>query len=138
MSDAEAIIYSLVVTAIWVSGPLFFCVSVLLAVIHLKYRRRAKKSEQALTRRITALKYLIKELKQDALQVSRDEWLKAIGRIDYRNEIEVEVKFIHPLLRFLGYDSNDFQIRVPVTVQVGRQKTRGEADWVIWDTTPKD
>jgi len=148
MSDAEAITYLLVATVICVSGPLFFCVSVLLTVIYLKYRQRAKESErvllrhaeeseQALTERITTLEQLVEELKRDALQVSRDEWLKDIRRTSYRNEIEVEVKFIHPLLRFLGYDGNDFQIRVPVTVQVGRKQTRGEADWVIWGATPE-
>ena len=131
MSNADTIAYLLMAT-ICVSGPLFFGVSVVLTVAYLKHRRNAEESELTLTGRVAALESLVCELEHDALQVSRDEWLKSIGEINYRNEIEVEVKFIHPLLRFLGYGSNDFQIRVPVTVQVGRQQTRGEADWVIW------
>jgi hypothetical protein len=142
------------------SGPLFFCVSIGLTMLYLRSRRNikeskqalaeksisfehllkklkrdAKESEQALIERLTSFEHLVEKLERDALQVSRDEWLKSIRRVNYRNEIEVEVKFIHPLLQFLRYDSQDYQIRVPVTVQVGRKQTRGEADWVIWGAT---
>ena len=134
MSTADLITYLLTVT-ICVSGPLFFCVSIVLTIVYLRYRKSTKDIEWSLVKQVVALEHLTKKLEREALEVSRDEWLKNLARVDYRNEIEVEVKFIHPLLQFLGYSNNAFQVRVSVNVQMGRQQTRGEADWVIWDTS---
>jgi len=154
MSTAD-VITSLVRIAACVTSPVFLCVSVFLTVLYLKHTQEAQESqlaltslylkckrdtvesEQALTRKVATLARLVEDLERDTWRVSRDEWLKRIGRTDYRNEIEVEVKFIHPLLSFLGYDGNDFEIRVPVTVRVGRKQTRAEADWVIWKAAAK-
>ena len=84
-------------------------------------------------KRIAKLKRIVKAFKKDANRPLIDEWLIHIGQTVYRNEIEVEVKFITPLLWFLGYESDDFQLRVPVTMYIGRQQATGVADWVIWD-----
>ena len=84
-------------------------------------------------KKVAELKRLVKALKRDATQGSIAEWLAQIGQTSYRNEIEVEVKFINPLLWFLGYESDDFQLRVPIAIYVGRQQVAGVADWVIWD-----
>jgi len=81
------------------------------------------------------LKAEIQNLNTDAQQVFLEKWFEDIKTHSYRNEIEVEVKFIYPLLKFLGYHDNDLDIRVPVDVQVGRNFAKGEADWVIWNRT---
>jgi hypothetical protein len=132
---ATDVIANLLILLMCISGPLFFCISIGLTVLYLWFQGKARESERALVERLVSLEHLVEKLERDALQVSRDEWLKRIRKANYRNEIEVEVKFIHPLLEFLRYDSQDYHIRVPVTVQVGRKQTRGEADWVIWGAT---
>jgi hypothetical protein len=69
-------------------------------------QQKAKDVELSLRNKIVTLEELVQQVRQDALQVSRDEWFESIANASYRKEIEVEVKSIHPLLRFLGYDSN--------------------------------
>jgi hypothetical protein len=66
-----------------------------------------------------------------ALDGLRQKWSNELPRNIYRNEVEVEIKFVYPLLRFLGYSSNDLQARVDTPVQVGRKKEVPTADWVI-------
>lgn len=63
---------------------------------------------------------------------ARSAWLKSLPNIPYRNEIEVEVKFIAPLVAYLGYSGDDVQVRKHIAVQVGRQSVNGEADWVLF------
>jgi len=36
-------------------------------------------------------------------------------------------------VKYLGYRESDFKLRHTVHVRVGRGKTRGQADWVLWD-----
>lgn len=76
---------------------------------------------------------LISSLKVENKERTLEEWLEEIKTTSYRNEIEVEVKFIYPLVEQLGYKNTDFDIRVPVNIQVGRNRSRGEADWVLWN-----
>lgn len=49
------------------------------------------------------------------------------------SEIEVEIKFIEPLLRALGYSSSDLKVRVPVTTRLGHQRVSGVADWLVFE-----
>lgn len=70
-------------------------------------------------------------LSSEITEAGLGQWLEEITGYRYRNEIEVEVKFVYPMVRFLRYTPNDTQIRVPVTVQVGRNKNIGHADWVL-------
>jgi hypothetical protein len=63
-------------------------------------------------------------------------WLKAMRKPPWKDkipEVEVEAKFVFPLLRYLGYEDNDMTMRVPIPMQEGSSKVTGEADWVIWD-----
>lgn len=46
-------------------------------------------------------------------------------------EVEVEAKFIYPLLSHLGYDPSEMNLRVPVPMQEGSQLTVRQADWVV-------
>jgi hypothetical protein len=59
------------------------------------------------------------------------KWLRGLYDLRCRNEVEVEVKVISPLVQFLGYELHQVHLRVPVRVQVGRQQVEGEADWVL-------
>ena len=59
------------------------------------------------------------------------KWLRGLYDLQCRNEVEVEVKVIAPLVQFLGYELHQMHLRVPVRVQVGRQQVEGEADWVL-------
>jgi len=60
----------------------------------------------------------------------RGAWTREIPTTAYSNEVEVECKLIYPLLRLAGYAANDLRMREALTVQLGRQQVRGEADWV--------
>lgn len=63
-------------------------------------------------------------------------WLKGLRSLPWSDkavEVEIEVKFVFPLLRYLGYEDKDIAIRVPVPMQEGSVKTVREADWVVWD-----
>jgi predicted type IV restriction endonuclease len=127
---------AILLTIACLDGPSLLIILGVLTVSYLSHRRKAQDLGQSLKREIARLKNLVQELKRDASQVSRDEWLKSVANIDYRNEIEVEVKFVYPLLRYLDHDIHALEIRVPANVQVGRQQVKGEADWVVWDETP--
>lgn len=48
-------------------------------------------------------------------------------------EVEMETKFVFPLLRSMGYRDTDMSMRVTVSMQKGRAELRGEADWVVYD-----
>jgi hypothetical protein len=67
----------------------------------------------------------------DCSRLDLERWFQELERTMYKNEIEVEVKFIYPLLRYLGYLNNEIEIRTPVTIQVGREHHTVEADWMV-------
>lgn len=63
---------------------------------------------------------------------AREEWLSRVGALTFANEVEVEVKFVYPLLLHLGYTDADFSVRYRTNMQAGRELLQKEADWVIW------
>lgn len=67
-----------------------------------------------------------------AIDAQRQQWLATVPGQTYRNEIEVETKFIGPLVSFVGYTPNQIALRVPIAVQVGRSAANGQADWVLY------
>jgi hypothetical protein len=73
----------------------------------------------------------IERLRHQAELARRDDWLQAVKAAAYRNETEVEVKFIAPMVRYLGYGIDDMAIRVRLRIKVGRSEARSEADWVL-------
>lgn len=81
---------------------------------------------------INTLSAKIAVLSSEAREGFRLEWLLSVPNIHYRNEFEVEVKFIAPLLDYLGFAPDQVDLRVPVSVQVGRNTATGTADWVLW------
>jgi len=95
---------------------------------------QGRKEMQSLEEYIRGLHEQIGELTEENERVAREEWFKDIVKSSYRNEIEVEVKLILPLVKFLGYHERDLKLRVPMDFQIGTQTIRGEADWVLWDS----
>jgi hypothetical protein len=83
------------------------------------------------TREIRDLKNQVSILTTNTLESLRPQWVESLPHNLYRNEVEVEIKFIYPLLGFLGYSANDMEVRVNVPIQVGRQIALPVADWVI-------
>ena len=73
-------------------------------------------------------------LRRQNADYQRHIWLTTtLPALTYRNEIEVELKFIGPLLQHLGFSPSQVDLRVPVSVQVGRQGHNGSADWIVWE-----
>lgn len=73
-------------------------------------------------------------LRRQNADYQRHIWLTTtLPALTYRNEIEVELKFIGPLLQHLGFSPGQVDLRVPVSVQVGRQGHNGSADWIVWN-----
>lgn len=107
------------------SSPAFFLAGGLLW--RLLTERNKMKAEQQ------ALKSQIDKVSTDAFLAVRNEWFLEIADANYNSELEVEVKFVYLLMRFLGYGINDLKMRVSVEVQVGRQRASGIADWVVYN-----
>lgn len=81
---------------------------------------------------VNRLKADIALINTSAGHYARQQWIETLPALTYRNEIEVEIKFIAPLVTFLGFTPEQIDIRVPIAVQVGRQTSNGQADWVLW------
>jgi hypothetical protein len=68
-------------------------------------------------------------------KIHLETWLQRLQEPAWRAdapEVEMEAKFVFPLLRHLGYSDEHLSMRVPVAMQKGSSETRGEADWVAW------
>ena len=110
---------------------LFVSIGLGVWVYRLRHKVRTLESEKRLLQ--TALessKAKVSALEMEAQRQFRTAWLSA-PPARFRNEIEVEVKFVYPLLKFLGFEDDDLSIREWVQVRVGRQIVKGEADWVV-------
>jgi hypothetical protein len=66
-------------------------------------------------------------------QLPPPEWFEMMHTRDFESEREVEAFFITPLLEKLGYEYDDIVIGYPVEMFKGVQKTRREADFVIFN-----
>jgi len=111
-------------------SPGLFCIAVGLGIWCFRLLRLKC---QALESELETAQESVRRLREENDRLALEEWFRSAADAQYRNEIEVEVKFIYPLLRFLGYSSQSVSVRVPVEVYVGRQQVKGEADWVLWD-----
>ena len=97
-------------------------------------QERIRELKERSQEQIQSLQERIRELREETERIAREAWFEDIAAgTPYRNEIEVEVKFILPLVKFLGYHERDLELRVPVELQMGSQSIKGEADWVLWD-----
>jgi hypothetical protein len=107
------------------SSPVFLIAAIYLGVTLFNQ----KKSYEA---KVLALGKRINILSKDAFSGLRLKWFDEIIVASYNNEVEVEIKFVYPFMRFLGYEIGDLKTRVSVSVPVGRQKVTGIADWVVF------
>ena len=73
----------------------------------------------------------IQSLKEHHIQCFPQEWIQKLDTRNYENEIEVEIKFVFPLMMYLRYSLDEMRIRVPVTIPAGTQSIDCTADWVI-------
>lgn len=131
MSNSELMLSSFIcsIPAILILG--LIVLGLLYANLSKKYKTTVEQHDQ-LVQKMHQSGVLIANLRAENRAKTLEEWFKEIRQASYRNEIEVEVKFIYPLVQHLGYKGSDIDIRVPVDIQVGRNSNRGEADWVLW------
>jgi len=115
-----------------ISGPLFFLSTIVLGILLLRQSKESRAERQNRRREIQQLEERLNTLSSDALCDFRQRWFEEIIGADFRSELEVEIKFVYPFLRFLGYAVSDLHARVPLGVQVGRQRVAAEADWVAY------
>lgn len=146
--DAFASIITLVLC---VSAPLFFGATVFLAVtlykqrakhqslladernLHEKQKGSLSGEKEVLLTEIQRLENNIEVLSKNAIADFCLRWCKEIDSAYYSSEVEVEIKFIYPFMRFLGYGISDLKTRISIEVPVGRQKIGGVADWVVYN-----
>lgn len=62
-----------------------------------------------------------------------EAWFELMQTRDFESEREVEAYFIAPLLEKLGYSYDDIVIGYPVEMFKGVQKTKTEADFVLFN-----
>ena len=60
-----------------------------------------------------------------------EEWIRELDTRNYNNEIEVEIKFVLPLMMYLGYSLDAMKNRVHATIQAGTQSIDCITDWII-------
>lgn len=108
-------------------APIAITTAVMLAVLWIRDHRRQSAA-------IDQLAADLSTLQASAADHARDLWLRTLPDLTYRNEIEVEAKFIAPLLAHLGIVPRQIALRVPVAVPVGRNSAAGQADWTVSTT----
>ena len=116
----------------WIGFPILAIAFVGVTVTLVRTKRANRAREQTFKAALKDRNRRIEELEDNALRALRASWLTSSSNARYGNEIEVEVKFVQPLLQFLGYHANAYEVRRRVKFQMGRQQYAGEADWVIW------
>jgi hypothetical protein len=94
-------------------------------------RSRLEQSDSIIAQLQEYLRFLQDARVREEMEVSRISWLQALAHTSFRNEVEVEVKFICPFVQYLGYYSENISLREAVKFNVGREPIRGEADWVL-------
>ena len=77
----------------------------------------------------------INGLKEHHIQCYPQEWIQSLPTRFYENEVAVEIKFIFPLMMYLGYSLDEMRIRVPVSIHAGTQSIDCTADWIITQKT---
>lgn len=105
-------------------SPLLFIALLALGIVFFRYFRQTSERLKVMTGKIG----IISRTAQNAM---RETWFHEIRTNQYASELEVETKFIYPLMRYLGYSAQDLRMRAPAVVRVGRQNINGEADWVV-------
>ncbi len=106
------------------SAPVLLIVAGYLSYRMFQDTQKAKEETSRLEARI-------KTLSNTWRNISRHEWFAEIRKNEYASELEVEAKFVYPLMRHLGWEADDLKMRMPTTIRVGREDVRAIADWVV-------
>lgn len=72
------------------------------------------------------------------MSTAADEFWLSLSKLAFASEADVEVQFVLPLLRHLGWSDEDIHSKVPVKFRQGRSiGRRPEADFVVADPLPR-
>lgn len=107
------------------ASPVFLCAALFALYLYAKNRLRADKEKKRYDARIATIS-------RTGLNAVRETWFQEIQTMTYASELEVESKFVYPMMRFLGYSPNDLRMRVEAVVRVGRADIKGISDWVVY------
>lgn len=66
------------------------------------------------------------------------DWFQEMQTREFGSEREVEYYFVVPILEKLGYESGDIAIGYPVDMFEGVQRTKKEADFVLFDRPSRE
>jgi predicted type IV restriction endonuclease len=97
---------------------------------------KAKSKIQGLESKIRDLESEITMLRSSAEQYILEKWLQQRKNVSYRDdapEVEVEAKFVFPLVKHLGYDEEDIELRTSIPTRKGKEQVIWKADWVLRD-----
>jgi hypothetical protein len=107
------------------AAPVILVIACVLAYVMFRDQQRAKSEKSRLQDRI-------RTISNTSYNIHRHEWLAEIQKNEYASELEVEAKFVYPLLRHLGWEPDALRMRVPTTIRVGREDVKAIADWVVY------
>jgi hypothetical protein len=110
----------------------WLCISPVVVIGLAVFLYRQFKRIRSLKSELQTVETRLREAERDGEYTARQEWLQELSNLSFANEVEVEIKFVYPLLLFLGYQDSDFSVRYKVPIQAGREQLQKEADWVIW------
>lgn len=79
-----------------------------------------------------------KEVPKILVKFPPPQWFEVMQTREFESEREVEAYFIAPLLEGLGYNYEDIAMGYPVTMFKGVQKTKTEADFVVFSGATRD
>jgi len=117
----------------------FLILSIIVLFFFLKHHEEREKEFQ---NKINGLNYQhekeIQSLKEHHIQCYPKAWIQGLPIRFYENEIAVEIKFVLPLLMYLGYSLDEMRIRVPVSLQAGTQSIDCTADWTVTQKSEHD
>ncbi len=118
-------ILSLVVVISCIASPVLVALCGWLGFLFFSQRSKDRREIQKLESRVAVIS-------RTALNAMREDWFVEIQTPTYISELEVESKFVYPMMRYLGYPAADLRMRVMVDIRVGRQNMNGIADWVVY------
>ena len=107
-------------------SPILFVFCAWLGFMYFKARAAADNARKRYENKIS----IISRTAQNAV---REVWFEEVKNAHFfGNELEVELKLVYPMMRYLGYTPDELKMRVNVDIRVGRQNVTGIADWVVY------
>lgn len=107
-------------------SPLLLLGVVWLLYVYIKHRYDTQSTSKKLEAKIASIS-------RTSMNAVRESWFEEIKNLEYASELEVESKFVYPMMRYLGYPAKALRMRVEVVIRVGRSDIKGIADWVVYE-----